>query len=313
MPKVVRLNFFSEDDERLLNTIAGTLATVIEKLRLFDSERLRRREAETLRLVAQVVTASLDTNEVIRLMLDQLKHLFIFDTAWVLLFGKSGQPALIAGMDFSTDKLTSLVPNELVKDSPVLKQMAQDLQPLTISDEHEHPEWNWIPGAEHACSFLVVPLVTHQRMIGVLVADSKTANSFSGDGMRVAQLLAQQMAIALENARLYQEALQATEKRAVLHRASQEIAHASQDPEMVYEAVHRAAVQLMPAEALVITLLDEQTQEAVGVYLVDKGGRWQADRTPSNVGLSGLVISTGQPVITNDLTVYPIPEKSPLW
>jgi putative nucleotidyltransferase with HDIG domain len=302
-----RLNFFSEDDERLLNTIAGTLATVIEKLNLFDSEHTRRQEAETLRQVAQVVTASLDINEVIRLMLDQLKHLFAFDTASVLLLDESGQPDLIAAMDYTNEKLTSQVPNEHLKASITLRQMAQDLKPLTISDTLEHPEWNWIPGAEHVRSILAVPLVTHQRMIGVLVADSGTPNFFSVDGLRVAHLLGQQMAIALENARLYQDALQAAERRAILHRASQEIAHASQDPEQVYTAVHRAAVQLMPAEAFVITLLDEQNQETVGVYLVDKGGRSQADRAPVGVGLSGLVISTGKPVITHDLTLEPIP------
>ncbi len=150
-------------------------------------------------------------------------------------------------------------------------------------------------------------------MIGVLVADSNTSNFFTEDGVRVAQLLAQQMAIALENARLYQDALQAGEKRAILHRASQEIAHASQDPEQVYKAVHRAAVELMPAEAFVITLLDEQNQETVGVYLVDKGGRWQSDRAPAGAGLSGLVTSTGKPVITHDLTGGTNSRKCTFW
>ena len=301
-----QLNFFSEDDGRLLNTIAGTLATVIEKLRLFDSERTRRQEAETLRQVAQVVTASLDINEVIRLMLDQLKHLFAFNTASVLLVGESGQPDVIAGMDYTNQELRSQAPNRLLNDSAALRQMAQDLKPI-ISNTLDHPEWNWVPGTENGRSILAVPLVTHQRMIGVLVVDSVAPNFFTENGVRVAQLLAQQMAIALENARLYHDALQAGEKRAILHRASQEIAQASQDPERVYAAVHRAAVQLMPAEAFVITLLNEQTQETDGVYLVDKGGRWQADRTPAGEGLSGMVISTGKPVITHDLSAQPIP------
>ena len=468
-----QLNFFSEDDELLLNTIAGTLATTIEKLHLFDSEHNRRQEAETLRQVAQVVSASLDVNEVVRRMLDQLKQLFAFDTASVLLLGDQGQPDLIAGMDYVKEKRTSLAANKLLKASPILEQMAQDLNPLIIADVREYPGWIWVPGAKHVRSFLAVPLIARQRMIGVLMADSIKLGFFSEDDVRVAQLLAQQMAIAIENARLYEaeqrrlqesetlreaaavvastldqshavqlildqlarvvpydsasvlimkddyleivggqgwadpsailgmrfpipgdnpntlvvqqrsplilgnapqqypsfrqkphnhilswlgvpmivrdrvigilaidgkkpdfftqesvrlvsafasqaattientrlykDAIQATERRAILHRASQEIAQASQDPEKVYVAVHRAAVQLMPAEAFVITLLDEQNQETVGVYLVDKGGRWQVDRAPAGGGLSGLVISTGKPVITNDLMVEPIP------
>ena len=301
------LNYFTEDDERLLNTIAGTLATVIEKIRLFDAEHIRRQEAETLRQAAQVVTASLDVNEVLQLMLDQLKHLFAFDTASVLLLGDSGQPDFIAGVNYANEELTRQAANKLLKDSQIFKQMAEDFKPITIPDVCEYKDWIWIPGAEHVRSFLAVPLIARERLMGVLMADSKTPAFFSEDGVRVAQLLAQQMAIALENARLYQEAILASDRRAILHRTSQEIAHANQDPEQVYKAVHRAAVELMPAEAFVITLLDEQNHETVGAYLVDIGGRWQPDRTPSDVGLSGLVTSTGKPVITNDLITDPIP------
>jgi PAS domain S-box-containing protein/putative nucleotidyltransferase with HDIG domain len=298
---------YHEESTTLAQAFAYQAATAIENARLYESEQRRRQEAETLRQVAQVVTASLDVNEVIRLMLDQLKQLFTFDTGSVFVLGELGQPDLIAGINYADEKKTSQAANELLKDSPILRQMERDLKSFVIADVRERPDWIWISGAEHVRSFLAVPLISRQHMIGVLMADSAIPAFFSENDLRVAQLLAQQMAIAIENARLYQNAVQASNRRAILHQASQEIAHANQDPEQVYAAIHHAAEQLMPAEAFVITLMDEQSQETVGVYLVDKGVRAPVDRVPIGDGLAGQVISTGKSLTTNDLSVNQIP------
>ena len=296
-----QLNFFNEDDERLLNTIASTLGTTIEKLRLFDAEHIRRQEAETLRQVAQVVNASLDVNEVIRLMLDQLKNLFTFDTASVLLLGESGQPDLIAGLNLADEKITTLAANELLKDSPILIQMAEDLKPLTIADVREYPGWIWIPGAEHVRSFLAVPLIARQRMIGVLMADSVTPAFFSEDELRVAQLLAQQMAIAIENAHLYQAALQAAERHVILHRVSQDMVTAIQEPERTYQSIHQATRQLMPCDSFVIALHDEVSNENTVVYALEGNNRFPVQHVPAGRGLTGRVVTSGESIIIDDL------------
>ena len=296
-----QLNYFKEDDERLLNTIAGTLAIAIEKLHLFDAEHIRLKEAETLRQVAQVVTTSLDVNEVIRLMLDHLKQLFAFDTASVLLLGESGKPDLIAGMDYANEKTTGQAANELLKDSPLLKQMAQDLKPLTIADVREAPGWIWVSGAEHVRSFLAVPLIARQRMIGVLMADSISTAFFSENEVRVAQLLAQQMAIALENARLYQNALQASERRVILHRVSQDMVTAIQEPERTYLSIHQATRQLMACDSFVIALHDDISGESTIVYALEGNNRFPEQRVPAGRGLTGRVVTSGESIIIDDL------------
>jgi GAF domain-containing protein len=287
---------------------ATQAAVAIENARLYESEQRRRQEAEALRQVAQVISASLDVNEVFRLMLNQLKLILTFDTASVLLLGESGQSDLVTGVGYANEKITFQEANNLLKDSPILKRMAQDLKPLTITDVRKSPEWIWVSGAEHVRSFLAVPIVAHQRMIGALMADSVTPGFFSEDEMRVAQSLAQHMSIAIENARLYQEAVKAAERRVILHRASQEIAQASQTPDRVYEAVHRAATQLMPAEAFVISVLETSSDQIHLVYLYDKDGRSPALFTPKDSGLSGDVISTGQAIIVDDLDEKPLPD-----
>jgi PAS domain S-box-containing protein/putative nucleotidyltransferase with HDIG domain len=296
-----QLNFFSEDDERLMTTIAGTLATTIERIQLFDAERARRQEAEALRQVTQVVTTSLDVNEVVRLMLDQLKNLFSFDTASVLLMGESGKPTLVAGVNFINENLTSQAVGELLKDSPILKQMVQDLKPLIIADVREYPSWIWVPGAEHVRSFLGVPLVSRLRVIGVLMADSVNISFFSEDNVRVALLLAQQMAIILENAFLYQNALEAAERRVILHRVSQDMVTAIQEPEKTYLSIHQATRQLMPCDSFVIALHDDVSNDNAIVYALEGNHRFPVQHAPSGRGLTGKVIKSGKSIIIDDM------------
>jgi PAS domain S-box-containing protein/putative nucleotidyltransferase with HDIG domain len=296
---------YQDESAALVQAFAHQVATAIENARLYEVEQRRLQESETLREAAAVVASTLDQDHAVQLILDQLARVVPYDSASVLIMkgdyleiiGGHGweDPSAVLGLRFPVPGNN---PNTQVvqQRTPVILGNAPQLYKEFLQEPHNN-----------ILSWLGVPMIVRDRVIGILAIDSHKPDHFSQESVRLVSAFASQAATTIENARLYEEAIQATEKRAILHQASQEIAHASQDPEQVYTAVHRAAAQLMPAEAFVITLLDEQSQETVGAYLVDKGGRWQPDRTPAGVGLSGMVISTGKPVITNDLTVDPIP------
>lgn len=302
----LRPNAFHKDQSDLLQTFANQAAAAIENVRLFEAEQRHRQEAEALRQAAQVLSASLDVHEVFRLMLEQLKRVLTFDSASVILFGESGQLDLVIGLNYENEQATSRAARDLLKDSPILKQMGEDLKPLTIADVRQHPGWIWVPGTEQVRAFLAVPIVAQQRMIGTLMMDSRSPGFFTDDDVRIAQTLAQHMAIALENARLYGQAVEAAERRAILHRASQEIAQSSLEVDEVYQAVHRAAGQLMPAEAFVISVVNETSGEISLDYLFDKGEHLPPQRIPLGSGLSGQVVSSGEAVIIHDLQEAPL-------
>jgi GAF domain-containing protein len=99
-----------------------------------------------------------------------------------------------------------------------------------------------------------VPLIGKERVIGLLNLDRSKPWSFTQEDAELTAAFANHAAIAIENANLYLAARQAAERRAILHRVSQEIVAADLEVEEIYCAVHRAASQLMPAEAFVIVL-----------------------------------------------------------
>ncbi|MEZ0395559.1 MAG: GAF domain-containing protein [Anaerolineales bacterium] len=293
-----QVGFFSENDERLLATLASQLAVSIEKIRLLEAERQRRQEAETLRKAAEIIASSLDLTTVLDSILDALRQVVPYNSASIFL--QEGevlrlttvhgfeQPEAIVGMTFPAS-------NELIR------KINKTRRPLILPDAQRDSRYKKWGGAASVRGWMGVPLLLRDEVIGYITLDHQQPNAYSQEDAALVQTFARQAAIALDNARLYQQALRASERSAVLHQASQEIASASQDPEQVYEAVHRATSRLMPAEAFVITLLDESHQDAEAVYLVDKGGRWPGLRFPLDRSLSGQVITTGRSLLIADL------------
>lgn len=109
-----------------------------------------------------------------------------------------------------------------------------------------------------------------------------------------------------ERKRVEQRQAQLVQRLTVLHGVSQEIIQALQDPERVYEAVHRAVAELMPAEAFVVALKISE-EEAEGVYLFDKGGRYPPQRIPKGQGLTWHILSKGKSLLIRDLLQEKLP------
>jgi PAS domain S-box-containing protein len=267
---------YDESSAKLAEVFANQAAIAIENARLFEAERAARDQAETLRQVAQVVSESLELNEVLRLILEQLKGVLNFATTSVILFGEKGKHAMVAGIGYGDEKLTSQIAIERLIDSPILKKMTASLQPEVISDVSQHPDWIWITGAEHVRSFLAVPIISRGRMIGALMVDSAESGYFSEENVHTAQSLAQHMAVAIENARLF-EAEHTARERAEALRDAVRIISSSLSLDQVLKAVLDQLARVLPFDSGNVMLLD-------GARLVPK-----ALRGYEKYGLSGSV------------------------
>ncbi len=234
-------------------------AIAAENARLLEAERAIRAQAETLRDVSQAMNRSLKLDEVLRLILEQLKRVLTFDTASVLLYNEQDKPAIATGIGYSDEQATSQVTGDLLKSSPILAEMARSLEPVIIPDVREHPGWIWVPGAEHVRSFLGVPIVSRDRMIGVLMADNTNTCFFRSEDARVAQALAQHMSIAIQNARLFE----AERAQLLLARTLQEVA-----------AVLTSELRLDDVLESILDLLGRVVNyDSVSVHLIDEMGK----------------------------------------
>ncbi|MCD6401119.1 MAG: GAF domain-containing protein [Anaerolineales bacterium] len=211
--------FYTEANSKTALTFANQAAMAIENARLFEAEQAAREQAEALRDVAETVSGKLNLEQSIQLILKQLKRMIAFDTASVVLFDEKNRTNFIAGIGYQDEKFTRQEASVLLRDSPILKDMLKQLQPVIVSDVREDPKWIWVPGAEDVRSFLGVPIIARGKMIGAVMVDSFLVNYFSKKDIEPVQALAHHMAIVIENIRL----LKAERAQLALSRSLQQV------------------------------------------------------------------------------------------
>ena len=201
----------------LAQTFAAQAAQVIENAHLYQTEQHRRLEAELLHDAARAVSSSLQIEEILRLILTQLKRALAYTTASVLILREDNTPELVIGSGYKDEAFTSRNASSLLGLSPILQQMARDLQPVVSANVRKLEGWIFVPGAEHVQSWLGIPLVVRGRMIGTLMVDSDQPDFFDEADVQIAQTLAQLTAQALEKARLFNQANQRLKRLSALH------------------------------------------------------------------------------------------------
>lgn len=191
-------NAYNEADERLLTTFAGLLANAIEKTRLFESTRRRNAELEALREAGLRLTSNLELQPVLDAILANALQLVSADRAHIFI-NNDHQPIFAASLNRENQNPAVLSTESL---RAFALQVAEQRTPQVVVDGRKTSplqEQGW-KGA--AAGF---PLMIGERTMGVMVILYDTPHRIDTAEMRVLSLLADQAAIALENARLYRD------------------------------------------------------------------------------------------------------------
>ena len=147
---------------------------------------------------------------------------------------------------------------------------------------------------------LGVPLKVGGRIIGVInISDDQRAGRFTDDQVRLALLLADQAAIAIEKVRLLDETVQRAERLALLNRIARASGSTLQLNDLL-AIIHREITRVMAAEAFFVALYDAATNELDFRFLVDRGVREPAERRPLQDGITDYVVTTRQPLLIRD-------------
>ncbi len=185
----------------LSRDITARKALEAENRRLFEAAQRRAIEAETLREAGAVVLATLDRDEMIRRILEQLKRVVPYDSASVQLL-RDGQMEIVGGAGFADPEAVLGMRFALEASTPDLL-VVQRSRPVRLHDAQvDYPVFREAPH-DHIHGWLGVPLEAQGRLIGMLALDSTSAGAFTEAHERLAVAFAGQVAIALENARLF--------------------------------------------------------------------------------------------------------------
>ncbi|MEW6287870.1 MAG: GAF domain-containing protein [Chloroflexota bacterium] len=293
-----RPNAFSERDATLIQTFANSAAVAIQNAILFKAEREQRQREESMLELMRVTTSTLELDKIMQTILQHMLSLIPSDSGTIqLLEGDKLRIAATHGFPAGIFTPGQVLP---LQDS-ILKQRAiQTVQPVWVNNTRQDPDYRFVKGAEYVNSFMIIPLTYKGDVIGLATLDSRQTNRYTAKDAEFAFAIANQAAIAIGNARLYQEALRASERRAILHRISQDIVRFTQDTEQIYAAIHEAAARLMPCDVFLITLINDDRTEITAVYAVEAGKRYAPESVPAHKGFSADIINNGKSIILKD-------------
>lgn len=293
------VNAFTAADERLLVTLAGQLAPAIGQLR---NVKEARREAQYLTVINEIgrrLTAILALDTLLPEIGSSLAEALQFYNVEIALI-ENEKLVFHAGYGGYVDG--ALEPGyTLALDQGITGKAAITGETVFVPDVQACPDYISTEQLPDVHAELAVPLQAHGETIGVLDVKSDRVNGIQAQEIAILETLAAQVAVAIQNARLFRTTREAAQRLSILHWASQEITLAGLDMERLYVAIHRATARLMPSEAFVISLLDEQRQDINLVYLVDHSGRMKPRRLSRDQGLSGHVITTGKSLHIADM------------
>lgn len=318
--------------------IVGILSSGEDITERVRSERERARAEETLALRAeqlvalsqasQTVTASLDLDQVLTEIVSLAGEVVATDYTSVMLMNDVG------GMDQSVENLPGIpAPESRVRDEGFTRWIVQSRQPVIVDEIQA--DGTFIPqpgeGAPRTANPPVVeagiksiaglPLIARDRLMGVLYLHGLRPYAFQ-DQLPLLTAFANQVAIAIENARLFETAQQElaereraeaalrqyTERLQVLHTIDEAIL-AAWMPEEIANAALRHLHQLTPCKRANVTVFDFESQEAsvLAVYPEDGSRFLPGTRLPLE-GIAEIeALRLGNALVAEDLTTYPQP------
>ncbi len=193
---------FREEDVPVLQLLSNEIAIAIHNASLYEAERSRRQLAETLYNVGRALSGTLDLSEVLDLILGYLADIVPYHRGAVLLSrGEILEFVAARGFPPTVDPLQLQI---AIETNDVYQNICESQSPLAIADITQRTDWQRTEGIPDPGSWLGVPLIRANEVIGMLSLARETVEPYTEDEITLASALAGQAAIAIENARLYE-------------------------------------------------------------------------------------------------------------
>lgn len=252
----------SRETVQAAEIFANQVAVALDNARLFDELQRRLRETNTLFVMGQGMVTTLDQDQVLESVAQAaLKLVAAAGKAAIHLVDKFGYliPRVVRPL-----KVKEAAPKGMRMGRGIAGMAAQRNRSLYVSDVRR--DERFVGLATGFVSLLVVPIAVGERVIGTLSVDSPQPDAFRPDDERVLVILANQAAIALENARLYAEAKRVDEL-AALNRLTVRLSSTLDRAALLRMAVEEVIGVLRAEAATVVRLSEDEARSAPYVVL----------------------------------------------
>ncbi len=295
--------FMDPETRELARNIASQVAVVLENLNLLEETQQRSHELQMLYDISLRFGSELDAEAVRSMVVEQAAALIDADgSAFIEWNPRSNE------VRFSRTRgiLQYLEGRQYTERFGISRAVFQEGRDFSIAD-YSAVENPFPPFVGRVGSIVIVPLRSTRGVIGALLAVRRPQRSpFTDDQLRLMTLLAAQAAVALENARLYEESTRRAEALQQLYEAGLELVSVL-DVQRITEIGAQWAQRLLGVDAAAVYYWDEARERfIVGVGVAEPlQYRFDAlDMMPRQDGAAYRVLENGQPLLINDLSDF---------
>jgi sigma-B regulation protein RsbU (phosphoserine phosphatase) len=193
-------DFFTERHQNLMELLAGRIAVSIENAALYRRSVRQARTLQLLNEISRELSSVLVLNELLRKIGTLTKRLINYHRFGILLADERTQTfntVISIKQDENMPEKTTVAFGQGIVGAAVASQ-----QIVVVSDVSKDPRYIFVNPETR--SEMAVPLLYRERVIGVVDMESPKLGYFTDEHVRVFSTLAPQIAIAIENARLYE-------------------------------------------------------------------------------------------------------------
>jgi sigma-B regulation protein RsbU (phosphoserine phosphatase) len=194
-------NHFTEEHKRLLTLIASRMAVGIENARLYTRTTRQARTLVLLNEIARELTSILNVDELLKRIAELLSRLIDYQIFSILLLDATGEKLQHRFSQRFQENIQ--LKHEIPLGRGVVGYAAQHKEAVLVPDVNKDPRY--VKANPETRSELAVPLVYKDKVIGVLDLEHTRRGFFTDDHKRTVTTLAAQVAIAIENAQLYEQ------------------------------------------------------------------------------------------------------------
>lgn len=304
---------FTPEEVKLGEQIARQVSLAIYKNRLLEVEREQRNLLEALQAAGNALTSTLDFEQVIDRILEEIARVVPYDTANFALV-EDGEARIVRCRGF--DRYSSISDLEAAKlrfniaQTDTFRIMYESKRPFRISSTTNAPAWTPSNVVDHVKSWLGVPLIVAGEVTAFLSLDKMEADYYQLHHEENLAAFANQAALALQHARLFTE----IQRRVTELEALSVVSAALRSTETltnILQVVLKEMASLLSARVGVAFLINDEKTAVVSQ------GSYPSQFYPDGIrynlgeGITGSVAQTGEIYIAADINTNPLRTHQP--
>jgi PAS domain S-box-containing protein len=289
-----RKHAFADSDLVLLSTLADQAAAALENARLFAGTQQAAVQLSLLNVIGRQAAAQLELGEMLRMTANALHQNLGYHRVALLLVDEASQELSFAAAN--EDFWPAIPPGyrQCIGEGLVGAAAASGKSVLA-NDAQADPRFVRLGDLATAAS-LSVPIQIADKVSGVLHVEADRRGAFGEQDVAALEIAADQVAVAIENARLFQETERRVAELATINEIGRAISGAL-DAEQLSELIYTQVSKLLDTRNFHIALCDPAGGSIRVEFLVEEGQRQPAVRLEMGQGLTSHLISTGQPIL----------------